>query len=170
MNGMAKDPVIGRIETLIAPQMASMGYDLVRVQLSGSKRRTLQIMAERRDGAGMTVDDCADISHAVSAVLDVEDPIAGAYTLEVSSPGIDRPLVRQDDFARFAGYEAKIELDGAIDGRRRFQGRLLGIDEDRVRVALDDGEIDVPFARIHRAKLVLTDDLIREASQTNSNA
>lgn len=152
-----------RIEHLIAPSLEAMGYDVVRVQLSGVQRVTLQIMAERRDEAPMTVDDCAEISHAVSAILDVEDPVKGAYTLEVSSPGIDRPLVRPRDFQRFAGHEAKVELDEALGGQRRFRGNLVAADDNRVRLATDQGEIELPIAHIRRAKLVLTDSLIAEA-------
>lgn len=117
---------IRRIEKMIAPALTEMGFALVRIHLSGGARPVLQIMAERGDESGMTVDDCAAISHTVSAILDVEDPISGTYTLEVSSPGIDRPLVRRRDFERFSGFEAKIETHGAIDGRRRFRGRLAG--------------------------------------------
>ena len=108
----------------------------------------------------MTVDDCADISRSVSALLDVADPIPVAYMLEVSSPGIDRPLVRPEDYDRFAGFEARFELVRPLDGRKRFRGRLLGRAEDHVRVATDAGEALLPLADIARAKLVLTDDLI----------
>jgi ribosome maturation factor RimP len=111
----------------------------------------------------MLVDDCAALSRAVSAVLDVEDPIAGAYTLEVSSPGIDRPLVRLADFDRFAGFEAKVEMDLAVDGRRRYQGRLLGAEGDAVRMRMEDTEVLLPYADIRRAKLVLTEDLLAKA-------
>ncbi len=150
-----------RLESLIEPAVAAMGYCIVRVQLMGQQRLRLQIMVERGDGQAMNVDDCADVSRAVSAVLDVDDPIAGAYTLEVSSPGIDRPLVRLADYDRFAGFEARIELSRLVDGRRRFRGRLLGTDGDGVRLTEDDGsEAHVPFTEIARAKLVLTDDLI----------
>ena len=152
-----------RVADLIQPSLEAMGYDLVRVQVIGRQRPRLQIMAERHDDVGMTVDDCAELSRAVSAILDVEDPIAGAYTLEVSSPGIDRPLVRLSDFDRFAGFEARVELGRLIDGRRRFQGRLVGTDGTTVRLAVDNGEVGVPFADIVRAKLVLTDELLAAA-------
>ncbi|MEX0808459.1 MAG: ribosome maturation factor RimP [Dongiaceae bacterium] len=155
-----------RIERLIAPTLDGMGYDLVRVALIGSVgRQTLQIMAERRDRVGMTVEDCADISRAVSAVLDVEDPISSSYTLEVSSPGIDRPLTRLDDFARFAGFEAKVELSAPLEGRKRFRGRIKGVAGESVRIETEDGEADVPFGRIQKAKLVLTDELIAAAAK-----
>ncbi len=154
------------IEGLIAPTAAAMGFAIVRVLLSGNRRARLQIMAERADGGGMLVDDCARLSRAISAILDVEDPIAGSYELEVSSPGIDRPLTRLADFARFAGFTAKLETAAtAADGRRRWTGRLLGLDGDRVRLAADDGEVAVPFADVAKAKLVLTDDLIAAAQR-----
>lgn len=157
----AGPPVTEKICTMLSPSLEAMGYDIVRVQLSGNKRWTLQIMAERRDGDGMSVDDCETISHAVSALLDVEDPIEGAYSLEVSSPGIDRPLTRRQDFNRFAGFEAKVETDRLVEGRKRFRGRLIGIDEDD-SVRIKDGEVEfvVPLAAITRAKLVLTDELL----------
>lgn len=150
-----------RLEGIVTPTLESMGYDLVRVMMSGKQRPTLQIMAERKDGVAMTVEDCADISRALSAVLDVDDPIEAAYTLEVSSPGIDRPLVRPRDFERFAGFEARVEMSQTVENRKRFKGRILGIDEaGTVRLAAEDGEFALPFADIHKAKLVLTDELI----------
>ncbi len=152
------------IERLITPTAEAMGFEIVRVLITGTRRARLQIMAERADGGGMLVDDCARLSRAVSAVLDVEDPIAGSYELEVSSPGIDRPLTRLADFARFAGFVAKLESSAAgAEGRRRWSGRLLGLDGDRVRLATEDGEVAVPFASLAKAKLVLTDDLIAAA-------
>jgi ribosome maturation factor RimP len=155
------------VATLIEPTLQSMGYALVRVAIvGGAGRPTLQVMAERIDGAAMSVDDCADISESVSAVLDVEDPIAGAYTLEVSSPGIDRPLVKKADYDRFAGFEARLETSEPVAGRKRFRGRVLGTGEDSVRLKLDTGEdVEVPLARITKAKLVLTDDLIAAGSR-----
>ena len=151
------------VERLIAPTLVAMGYDIVRVQLSGDQRP--RIMAEHRDGSEMIVDNCAEISRTVSALLDVEDPIRGSYLLEVSSPGIDRPLTRLTDFDRFAGLEARVELAIPRDGRRRFRGRLIGTEEDDVRVELPEGEIRLPFDQIQRAKLVLTDELL--AASTN---
>ena len=149
-----------RVERLIAPTVEAMGFDIVRVQLLGQQRVRLQVMAERRDGEMMLVDDCASISRAIAAILDVEDPISEAYTLEVSSPGIDRPLVRLGDFERFAGFEARVETDRLIGGRRRFKGRLLGIEGETVRIQIAQDVVELPFQDIHRAKLVLTDDLI----------
>ena len=153
------------ITAMIAPSLEAMGYRLVRVAFTGGRRPTLQIMAERRDEAAMTVDDCADISRSVSALLDVADPIPVAYALEVSSPGIDRPLIERGDFVRYAGYEVKLEMSSLIDGRKRFRGRLLGVADDVVRVALEDREVALPLAGIVRAKLVLTDELLAAAQK-----
>ncbi len=154
------DQLPNQVETLVAPTLGAMGYDLVRVRVIGVGRVTLEVMAERSDGDAMTVGDCADISRAISTVLDVEDPIAGSYTLEVSSPGLDRPLVRLADYERFAGFQAKLELDEVIDGRKRFRGRLAGIKGEAVRIVIADGEAELPFKHILKAKLVMTDDLI----------
>lgn len=149
-----------RIETMIAAPLDDMGFDIVRVRLSGSTNRILQIMAERRDEGAMTVEDCARISRAVSAILDVEDPVPGRYTLEVSSPGVDRPLTRLRDFERFAGFEAKLETTRLVDGRRRFRGRIAGVDGDRVRIDMDGQAVQLPFTDIERAKLTLSDELL----------
>ncbi len=154
------------VERLIAPTLADMGYEIVRVQLSGDARPRLQVMVERSDETGMTVDDCAAVSRAAEALLDVEDPIRGTYVLEVSSPGIDRPLTRLADFDRFAGFEAKLELRVPRDGRRRFRGRLLGTEGEEVRLATERGEICVSFDELARAKLVLTDELIAAGGRT----
>ena len=162
--------LLSKVEALIRPTLAAMGYDLVRVQLMGGGRPVLQIMAERLDRAGMTVDDCADISRAVSAVLDVEDPIPSAYALEVSSPGIDRPLVRAVDFDRFAGYEAKLEMKQPINGQRRFKGKLAGTEGDDVRMETEAGPVRVKLALIQRAKLVLTDELLAQARKQQERA
>ncbi len=155
-----------RVAQLIEPALGDMGFELVRVQFTGTTRRTLQIMAERVDGVAVTVDDCAEISRAVSALLDVEDPIAGQYLLEVSSPGLDRPLTRGKDFARFAGFVAKLETVMPVDGRKRFTGRIVGLTEDgAIAFAPEEGgEIVVPFSNFARAKLVLTDELIKAAA------
>ncbi len=157
---------------MLTPTLHDLGFDLVQVRLTGGQKRTLQVMAEPLDReAGMTVDDCAEISHAVSAVLDVADPIAGAYSLEVSSPGIDRPLVRLDDFVRFAGHEVRIEVDPPHDGRKRLVGRLEGVaDNGAVLVTVDSAEWQVPVERIKKAKLVLTDALIASALKGNAGA
>ncbi len=155
-----------RLESLISPPLDSMGYELVRVIFQGKSRPTLQVMAERKDGQGMTVDDCAEISRSLSALLDVEDPIQGEYVLEVSSPGIDRPLTRAKDFSAWVGHEAKIEALTGLDGRKRFRGKLLGLDaEGRMRILTETGEAVLPLTDIKSAKLVLTDELV--ASVTN---
>jgi ribosome maturation factor RimP len=155
------------IEGLIRPSLESMGFRLVRVSFGGGGRPTLQIMAEPLDGTPMNVDHCADISRTVSAILDVEDPIPTAYTLEVTSPGIDRPLITRDDYRRFAGFEAKLELRIAVDGRKRFQGRIHPVnDRDEVLVSDAKDTVALPFADIAKAKLVLTDELI-DATQEN---
>ncbi len=161
---------IDRVANLIEPSLTALGYELVRVRFTGGDKAVLQVMAERTDEAQMDVEDCAQISRVLSALLDVEDPIPGAYNLEVSSPGIDRPLVKRRDFERFAGFEAKVELTAARDGQRRFRGELLGVDDDRVRLRLKGAEETVaalPLTDIAEAKLVLTDELI-EASLKNS--
>ena len=157
----------GQIEAMIAPSLQAMGYDVVRVSFTGGRRPTLQIMAERRDDGAMTVEDCATVSHQVSALLDVADPIASAYMLEISSPGIDRPLVRRADYERFAGFEAKIELQRPIDGRRRFRGKLLGLADDNVRLMVGVETVLLPLPAIARAKLVLNDELIAATQPQN---
>jgi ribosome maturation factor RimP len=154
------------LEELIEPTLAGMGYELVRVVVAGGGQPTLQVMAERSDGVPMTLDDCEALSRALSAKLDVEDPIASSYTLEVSSPGIDRPLVRARDYQRFAGHLARVEARAPIAGRRRFTGKIVRADEARVCVAIEDGEVEIPLAEIARAKLVLTEELI--AATANS--
>ncbi|MBQ8347724.1 MAG: ribosome maturation factor RimP [Alphaproteobacteria bacterium] len=154
---------------LIVPVCEDMGYDLVRLQLQGgNSRKVLQIMAERKDRRAMTVDDCADLSRAISPVLDEHDPIEDNYTLEVSSPGIDRPLVKLDDFDRFKGFEAKIECQILINGRKRFSGRLQGIDGSDVVITFDGADVRIPFDQIAKAKLILTDELLAAfASQSD---
>ena len=148
---------------MIEPTVAALGFELVRVTFGGSRRPTLQVMAERPDGT-MSVDDCASLSRELSALLDVEDPIAGEYMLEVSSPGIDRPLTRLKDFDRWAGFQARLELDASIDGRRRFKGTLRGVEGDSVRLDVDDATLALPFDRIAKAKLVMTDALLAHAA------
>ncbi|KAB6716558.1 MULTISPECIES: ribosome maturation factor RimP [Roseobacteraceae] len=163
---IAKTAIDRRLAEIITPVIEGMGFELVRVRLmSSTKSKTLQIMAERPDG-GIEVDECAQISTAVSAILDVEDPIEDEYTLEVSSPGIDRPLTRLKDFTSFEGYEAKIETTEMIDGRRRFKGEIAGVEGDEVLLTIEEnGEtltIGLNFDWLSDAKLVLTDELIRE--------
>lgn len=158
---IAKAAIDRRLAEIIVPLIESMGFELVRVRLMSGKSTVLQIMADRPDGK-IEVSDCAEISTAVSAVLDVEDTISDAYTLEVSSPGIDRPLTRLKDFATFEGYEAKIETHELIDGRRRFRGELVGVEEDEVLITIEEGIIGLKFDWLSDAKLVLTDELIRD--------
>ena len=150
-----------KLAVIIAPRLELMGFELVRVAVLGRERPTVQIMADRADGAQISVEDCEQISHDVSAALDVDDPIPGAWTLEVSSAGIDRPLTRIKDWNRFAGHAARVETFVPQNGRRRFAGIVLGADDAAARVRLDDGqEVAIRHADIRRAKLVLTDALI----------
>ena len=154
------------LEALIAPMLDPMGYALVRVHISGGAQRTVQVMAERIDGQNMTVDHCETISRTLSAKFDAEDPIEGAYTLEVSSPGIDRPLVRAADYRRFTGHIAKVETRVPVEGRRRFSGRIAGASDSHIRLVLEEdaaAEVEIPLAVIAKAKLKLTDKLIAEA-------
>lgn len=162
MNDLiAKAAIDRRMAEIIQPTIEGMGFELVRVRLMGGMYKTLQIMAERPDG-GIEVDDCAKISTAVSAVLDVEDPIDDAFTLEVSSPGIDRPLTRMKDFENWQGYEVKIETTEMIDGRRRFKGQSAGVQDDEVLITISEGTIGLKFDWLSDAKLVMTDELITE--------
>lgn len=156
-----------RIAHIVDPVIAGLGYRLVRVKMSAMNGATLQIMAERPDGT-MGIEDCERLSRDLSPALDVEDPIAEAYHLEVSSPGIDRPLVRRSDFERWAGHVAKIELLHPVKGRKRFRGTLAGVDGAAARIEVAtpvDGETSVlvPLSDIDEAKLVLTDELIRNS-------
>ena len=151
---------------LLQPVAEAAGYEIVRLRLMGGGVRRLQIMAERPDGS-MEIDDCAALSRAISEVLDAADPITGEYSLEVSSPGIDRPLTRLKDFEAYEGFEARIELDRMAEGRKRFRGKLAGVEGDDVLIDLegeDDNTAQVPFAWIIDAKLVLTDDLMKRGA------
>ncbi len=163
---IAKTQIDKRLAEIVTPVIEDMGFELVRLRLMGGTNKTLQIMAERPDGR-IEVDDCAAISTALSAVLDVEDPIDDNYTLEVSSPGIDRPLTRLKDFGNWDGYVARIETTELIDGRKRFKGNLAGTEGDEVLIEIEDqGEpvtIGLKFDWLADAKLVLTDELVREA-------
>lgn len=155
------------IAQIIEPSLEAMGYRVVRVTTTAQRGTTLQIMVERIDEIGMTVDDCAAVSRTVSTLLDVADPIAEPYTLEVSSPGIDRPLVRPEDYDRYAGFEARVELNHPHGGRKRFRGRLMGRADDHIRLVTEAGEALLPLADVARAKLLLTDDLIAAAAKTH---
>ena len=162
---IAKTAIDRRLAEIVTPAIEGLGFELVRIRLMGGKTRTLQIMADRPEG-GIIVEDCAKISTAVSVVLDVEDPVEDQYILEVSSPGIDRPLTRLKDFEMWKGYEARIETSELIDGRRRFKGMLAGVEGDEVLIELEEGAeavtIGLQFEWLSDAKLVLTDDLIAE--------
>ncbi|MCL4134955.1 UNVERIFIED_CONTAM: hypothetical protein GTU68_038534 [Idotea baltica] len=162
MNDLiAKAAIDRRLAEIITPVIEDLGFELVRIRLMSGKQTTLQIMVDR-PGGGIEVDDCAEVSNAVSATLDVEDPILDAYALEVSSPGIDRPLTRLKDFDTYEGYEAKIETTELIDGRRRFKGELAGVEGEEVLINIAEGTIGLQFDWLSDAKLVLTDDLIKE--------
>jgi ribosome maturation factor RimP len=156
-----------RVADLVEPALLDRGFRLVRVAVSGGEGKTVQVMAERADGT-LSIEDCEAISREISPLLDVHDPIAGSYRLEVSSPGIDRPLVRPTDFEDWAGYEAKIELKEPIDGRKRFRGTLEGFEDGEVRIAVDLDQVGrtvlgLPIGLVGDAKLVMTEELIREA-------
>lgn len=167
---IAKTAVDQRIAGIILPTVEGMGLELVRVRyMGGLKKVELQIMAERPDGT-MEVEDCAKLSRSLSAVLDVEDPIEGEYTLEVSSPGIDRPLTRLADFDRYEGWEAKLETDEMIDGRKRFKGVLQGVEGDEVLIEIAEGVVGLKFNWLADAKLVLSDDLIKESLRARKKA
>lgn len=156
-------PLEERIEALISPSLELMGYRVVRVKMGeGPRHKTLQIMAERIEDGGLNLDDCEEISHQVSAVLDVEDPIAGEYTLEVSSPGLDRPLVKLEDYVRFIGMEAKLGLSYAVEGRKRFKGHILRVEGEDITFQPQDGAaLTIPFHHIAGANLVITEDMLK---------
>jgi ribosome maturation factor RimP len=161
---------VSQLEPLIEPAVEAAGFRLVRLRLVGGTRKTLQIMAERADGT-MNVEDCAALSRALSAFLEREDPIEGEYVLEISSPGIDRPLTRLPDFARWSGHEAKIELKASgTDGRKRFKGRLLGLDGTDIVLEVDGARFAFAHPNIAEAKLVLTDKLIEEDLKSRKHA
>ncbi|WP_372799815.1 ribosome maturation factor RimP [Paracoccus seriniphilus] len=170
---IAKTAIDRRLAEIITPVIEDLGFELVRVRLQGGKTATLQIMADRPEG-GINVDDCGQISVAVSATLDVEDPIEDAYHLEVSSPGIDRPLTRLKDFETFEGYEVKLETNQAIDGRKRWKGVLTGVEGEEVLLNIDEGgetqTIGLNFDWLSDAKLVLTEELIREMLRQKKEA
>ncbi len=154
------------LEKLITPVIENMGYEVVRIMTIGVQNPTLQIMIEPQDHSNPNVDDCAAVSRAVSAVLDEKDPIAGEYTLEVSSPGIDRPLTKPEHFNRFVGYEAKIETSEPIEGRKRFKGKIVSLEKgELVKLNMDGVEYSLPFEVINKAKLILTDDLLAQAAE-----
>ena len=166
MNDLiAKTAIDRRMAEILTPVIEDMGFEVVRIRLMGGKSNTLQIMVERPNG-GIEVDECALVSTAVSAVLDVEDQLEDPYALEVSSPGIDRPLTRLKDFENWEGYEARVETTEMIDGRRRFRGLLAGVEGDEVLVNIEEGgetiTVGLHFDWLSDAKLILTDELIRD--------
>jgi ribosome maturation factor RimP len=161
---------LGLLE-ILDPVAEAAGYEIVRLRLMGGEHaRRLQIMAERPSDGDMNVEDCARLSRAISEIMDAADPIAGEYTLEVSSPGVDRPLTRLKDFAAFEGHEARLELDRMAEGRKRFKGRLAGVEDDAVAIDLEDEEETamIPFAWIVEAKLVLTDQLMKRGADVRA--
>ena len=150
------------LESIIEPIVDSLGFEMIRILLSGNVRQTLQVMIDVKDGSrDITVEDCATVSRALSRVLDEKDPIKNEYSLEVSSPGIDRPLTKPNHFERFKGYEARIETSEMVENRKRFKGKILGVDEkNNIRIKMDDKEYVIAFHNIAKAKLVLTDELL----------
>lgn len=159
-------PQMHPLQNMFEPVVAKLGYELVRILTIGQKNPTLQIMIDRLDGENIVVDDCATVSRAVSELLDEKDPIAGQYSLEVSSPGLDRPLTKIEHFKRFAGYEAKIETAVEVSGRKRFKGRLGEVDsENRIHINMDGTDYAIAFADINKAKLIITDELLAAAAE-----
>lgn len=164
---IAETGVASRVAAIVAPVLVDLGFRLVRVRVSGLDGCTVQIMAERPDGT-MAIEECEAVSRAISPVLDIADPIDRAYRLEISSPGLDRPLVRRSDFERHVGEVVKVELAVALEGRRRYRGNLVGIDDSAIRIRVEDGpgggrDVQLPLDDIADARLVLTDDLIAAA-------
>lgn len=168
-TGSTDEGQAARVAALIQPALEDLGYEVVRVQLSGGRgaKLKLQVLAERPEG-GMSVEDCARASRTIAALLDVEDPIAGAYVLEVASPGIDRPLTRLKDFERWAGFEARVELVAPRDGQRRFSGPLAGVEGDEVAIDTQEGRKRLPFAEIAKAKLAMTEALLKKTAPDRS--
>ena len=166
---IAKAAMDQRLFKILNPMIEGLGYEIVRLRLMTGNTPILQIMAQKSDGT-MEVDGCAEISTAVSALMDVEDPIIEAYTLEVSSPGIDRPLTRLKDFDQWMGYAAKVETEQLIDGRRRFKGEVAGTEGDEILITIDEGTIGLKFDWLAEAKLILTDDLIRSVLNGRKDA
>ncbi|MDG1155720.1 MAG: ribosome maturation factor RimP [Paracoccaceae bacterium] len=166
-NLIAKSYMDKKLAEILNPILEDLGFEMVRVRLSTSAPSTLQIMADGRDSP-IGVDQLAEINTSISTILDVEDPIAENYTLEISSPGIDRPLTRKKDFDSYQGFEAKLETTELIDGRRRFRGVLAGIDDDEVLINLEEGTVGLKFGWLSEARLVLSDDLIKQMLQKNT--
>lgn len=163
--------IVERINQIIEPSLTDMGYVLVQVKLAdGARRKTLTIMAERADGSMMGFDDCTQISHTASALLDVDDPITGAYDLEVCSPGLDRPLTRLEDYTRYAGYEIKCETLIPVEGRKRFRGILQGAKGNNITLLVGEETATLSYGNIRTAKLVVNDALVAEALRKQKKA
>ena len=161
-----------RVAHVVAPSIEALGFRLVRVRVTGQNGCTVQVMAEREDGS-FTIEDCEAVSQAISPALDVDDPIGRAYHLEVSSPGLDRPLVRTVDFERWAGHEARVETAIPLDGRRRFRGIMLGVEDGKLAMRLAElgsATVQVPLSEISDARLVLTDDLVEQSLKAGKKA
>ncbi len=156
----AVNPAEERVIALIEPTAEQLGYRIVRVRLSGNRRKRLQIMAERISDGHMAVEDCERLSRAISPIFDLEDPIQGEFDLELSSPGIDRPLMRIEDFERFAGYDAKLETAAPIENQRRFKGVIAGVAGEAITLTTERGDVILKFSQLSDARLVLTDRLI----------
>ena len=162
-----------RILTLAEPIAADLGLNIVRIRVMAGKRRTVQIMAERVSDGLMNVENCADLSRELSAIMEVEDPISDPYMLEVSSPGLDRPLTDLEDFTTYEGYLARLELDRLVEGRKRFRGILAGVEDGHVDINLDgetDSTASIPFDWIAEAKLLITDELIKKGQEAKEAA
>lgn len=150
------------LQDLIEPVVTAAGYELVRVMSIGQVNQTLQVMIDKLDGSDITVDDCAKVSHLLSDVLDEKDPIADKYSLEVSSPGLDRPLTKLAHFKRYTGYEVKLETEDKVENRKRFKGKIIQVNDDSVVLTMEDIQYTIPFDLIAKAKLVVTDELWEE--------
>jgi len=151
------------LQDMLEPVISGLGYETVRILTIGKANPTLQIMIDKLDGSDIVVEDCATVSRKISEVLDANDPIKDKYNLEVSSPGLDRPLTKPAHFARFAGYEAKVETDEAIENRKRFKGKITGLDEEnKVHLEMDGREYVIPFDAVSKAKIVITDELLQK--------
>jgi len=168
---MKLTPLEQQIHETINPMIADMGYTLVQAKMTTeNKRNVLQVMVENPKTHNIGVDECAKVSRALSAVLDVEDPISGAYSLEISSPGIDRPLTRLEDYENWKGFEAKIELDMPINGQKRYRGFIDGLnDQNEILLNSEQGELALPYNSVHKAKLVMSDALLERTKQMQNN-
>lgn len=167
LNYMKKTPLENRLYTIVEPVLKDMGFTLVLLEF---KSGVLQILAENPVNGNLSLDDCTAINKAISPLLEVEDPIPGAYTLEISSPGIDRPLLSSADFVKYAGFEAKVELDSPLEGQKRFRGKIIGADSEFAALIVDGVEHRLELANMKKARLVLTDDLIKATRKTIVNA